>query len=292
MKIKVLISCLCLVAFNAHAAVLEKAVEAIKIPLTKKPTSRPMTMAYEPNYKRYYLADGGLGPIQDGNSISTSKSEIHAFDLKGNYINSTQEGLDNRALYFNPNTNLLETATYNISSGAGFSPDTGIFALELNKEGNLTKQRLEIINFNPAFGDPNTMPSYDPAEQRYFAKQGRSDKVFIVKLEKREPFAEITLDLAAAKVQFDDISDHYIAYTAISGEELAVLDVDHKAVLVFNLTGKFVGKCALPNTMKLRSQNHLNGLGYANGMMFVYHEPEGEFGVYYGFKVSDQAVSQ
>ena len=293
MKIKFLISCVLLAAFSAHAAVLEKAVEGIKIPLAKKPTSRPMTMAYEPNYKRYYLADGGLGPIQDGNSISASKSEIHVFDAKGKYINSTQEGLDNRVLYFNPNTNLLETATYNISSGAGFTPDTGIFALELDKEGNLTKQRLEIANFNPAFGEhANCMPSYDPTDNRYFSKQGRSNKVAIVKLEKREPVAEIALDLNAAKVQFDDISEYYIAYTGIPGEELAALDVDHKAVLVFDLNGKFVGKSALPSTMKLRSQNHLNGLGYANGMMFVYHEPEGEFGTYYGFKISDQAVSQ
>jgi hypothetical protein len=37
--------------------------------------------------------------------------------------------------------------------------------------------------------------------------------------------------------------------------------------------------------MKLRAQNHYNGLGYSNGMLFVYHENEGEFGTYYGFKV-------
>jgi hypothetical protein len=251
-----------------------------------------MTMAFEPNYKRYFLADGGLGPIQDGNTIAVSKSEIHAFDAQGKYLNSTRAGLDNRSLYFNSNTNLLETITYNVSSGAGFSPETGIFALELDTDGNLTKQRLEITSFNPAFGNANTMPSYDPAEQRYFAKQGRSDKVFVVKLEKRELVAEITLDLAAAKVKFDDVCDHFVGYTGIPGEELALLDIDHKAVLIFNLTGNFVGKSALPTTMKLRSQNHLNGLGYANGMMFVYHEPEGEFGVYYGFKISDQAVMQ
>ncbi|MFM9912169.1 MAG: hypothetical protein ACKVN9_01365 [Methylophilaceae bacterium] len=293
MKIKLLVACLLLAVSTAHAAVLESAAEGIKIPLTKKPTSRPMTMAFEPNYKRYFLADGGLGPIQDGNTIAASKSEIHAFDASGKYINSTQQGLDNRSLYFNPNTNLLETATYNISSGAGFTPDTGIFALELDKEGNLTKQRLEIATFNPAFGQhANCMPSYDPSENRYFSKQERSNKVLIVKLDKREPVAEIALDLEAAKVQSDDLSEYYVAYTGIPGEELAALDVDHKAVLVFNLTGKFVGKSALPTTMKLRAQNHLNGLGYANGMMFVYHEPEGEFGVYYGFKISDQAVTQ
>jgi hypothetical protein len=80
-----------------------------------------------------------------------------------------------------------------------------------------------------------------------------------------------------------------VAYTAIPGEELAVLDVDHKTVLVFDIKGKFVGKSALPSTMKLRSQNHISGLGYANGMFFVYHEPEGDFGTYYGFRISDQA---
>ena len=221
-----------------------------------------------------------------------SKSEIHSFDTKGNYINSTQAGLDNRSLYFNPNTNLLETATYNISSGAGFTPDTGIYALEIDKDGNLTKQRLERSAFNPAFGDAATMPTYDPSEDRYFAKQERSEKIFVVKLDKREPVAEITLDLAAANVKFDDISDHYVAYTGIPGEELAVVDVDHKGVLIFSINGKFVGRSALPSNLKLRSQNHFNGLGYANGMIFLYHEPEGEFGTYYGFKISDQALSQ
>jgi hypothetical protein len=38
----------------------------------------------------------------------------------------------------------------------------------------------------------------------------------------------------------------------------------------------------------LRANNHYNGLGYANGLFFVYHEPEGEFGTYYGFRISDK----
>ncbi|MES1987374.1 MAG: hypothetical protein V4440_04960, partial [Pseudomonadota bacterium] len=66
---------------------------------------------------------------------------------------------------------------------------------------------------------------------------------------------------------------------------LELLDIDHKAVLVFDLTGKFIGKSELPKDLKLRSHNHLNGAGYANDMLFVYHESEGEFGTYYGFKV-------
>jgi hypothetical protein len=54
---------------------------------------------------------------------------------------------------------------------------------------------------------------------------------------------------------------------------------------VFNLSGQYQGKSALPKDLKLRSHNHLNGAGYANDMLFVYHESEGEFGTYYGFKI-------
>jgi hypothetical protein len=67
--------------------------------------------------------------------------------------------------------------------------------------------------------------------------------------------------------------------------EFALLDIDHKAVLLFNLEGKFVGKSMLPSILKLRAQNHIAGLAYTNHMFFVYHEPEGEFGTFYGFKI-------
>ena len=61
---------------------------------------------------------------------------------------------------------------------------------------------------------------------------------------------------------------------------------------MFTQQGKFVGRSKLPEALKLRAQNHYNGLGYTRGMFFVYNEKEGEFGTYHGFRVSDQAVSQ
>jgi hypothetical protein len=97
--------------------------------------------------------------------------------------------------------------------------------------------------------------------------------------------SEILLDFKKAGVVHDEVSDHYVAYSGIKGEEFILLDVDHKAALVFDLNGQYVGKSELPKDLKLRSQNHFNGLGYANNMLFVYHEPEGEFGTYYGFQV-------
>lgn len=273
------------VTSTVQAEVLPVAELGVKIPLIKKPTTRPMTVAYVPVHQTYYIADGGLAPMGSEFEAPSSKSEIHAYKNDGKYINSAKPGYDNRSIYFNPNTSKLETLTYNISSGAGFSPNTGIYSIELTESGELTNSSGEIMQFNPAFGDAATMPSYDPDNKRYFAKQERSNKVFIVDPKNREKIGEITLDFATPNVLHDDISDHFIAYTGIAGNELVLLDIDHKAALIYDLTGKFVAKSGLPKDMKLRAQNHYNGTGYANDMLFIYHETEGEFGTYCGFKV-------
>ncbi len=268
-----------------QAQVLPEAALGIKFPLAKKPTTRPMTVAYVPNFKRYYIADGGLAPMGSDLEAPASKSQIHAYDDAGKYVNSAKPGYDNRSLYYNANTQKLETITYNISSDVGFSPNAGLYSIDLSETGEVKDSSVEIMQFNPAFGHSSTMPTYDAANKRYFAKQARSDKVFIVDPKLREKVSEITLDLAKAGAAFDDVSDAFVAYTGVKGEELVLLDIDHKAALVFDVTGKFVAKSELPKDMKLRSQNHFNGLGYANDMLFVYHENEGEFGTYYGFKV-------
>lgn len=274
-----------LTCYALHAEVLPQAELGIKIPLTKKSTTRPMTVAFIPVLKRYYIADGGLAPLGSEFEAPISKSLIHSYDETGKYINSAKPGFDNRSIYFNTNTSKLETITYNVSSDVGFSPNTGIYAINLSESGDVLDTSDEISQFNPAFGHSGTMPTYDAANERYFAKQGRSDKVFIVDPKLREKVGEITLDLAKAGAASDDVSDLFVAFTGVQGQELMLLDIDHKAALVFDVNGKFVAKSELPKELKLRSQNHYNGIGYANDMLFVFHEVEGEFGTYYGFKV-------
>lgn len=275
-------------ASAANAEVLPEAQVGIKIPLAKKPTTRPFSVAHIPGLKRYYIADGGLAPMGSETEAPYSKSMIHAYDENSQYINSSRPGYDNRSLYYNTNTHQLETITYNISSDLGFAPNSGIFSIHLTESGELKDSSDEISQFNPAFGDSATMPSYDAENKRYFAKQARSNKVLIVDPKSREKIGDITLEIDKAGAVQDDISDSFIAYTAIKGEELALLDIDHKAVLVFDITGKYVGRSELPKSMKLRANNHYTGLGYANQMFFVYHEPEGEFGTYYGFKIQKE----
>ncbi len=268
-----------------QAEILPEAQVGIKIPLVKKPSTRPMTVAHIPTFKRYYIADGGLAPMGGEGEVATSKSEIHAYDEDGKYVNSSRPGYDNRSIYYNTNTHKLETVTYNISSDVGFSPNSGIFSIDLTENGELKNTSNDVSGFNPAFGDSATMPSYNPETNQYYAKQERGNKVWVVETKSREKISEIALDLKAAGAEHHDVSDHFIGYSGIKGEELVLLDVDHKAVLIFDLSGKYVGRSELPKDLKLRSQNHFNGTGYANDMLFVYHETEGEFGTYYGFKV-------
>lgn len=275
-------------ALVSQGGVLPEAQQMLRMPLAVKPTSRPMTVAFVPDYRRYVVADGGFTAMPDENGIVASKSQAHVYDETGHYIHSAKPGLSNRSVYYNPNKKRIESVTYNASSDVGFQPNTGVFALEMDKEGRLTNNADTISQPHKAFGKANTFASYDSAGDQYYCKQERSNQVLIVRLDKDEPVGAISLDLEAAGARHDDISDHWAAFTGIPGEELAVLDVDHKAVLVFDLKGKFVGKSVLPATMRLRANNHYNGHGYANGMFFVYHENEGEFGTYYGFRVSDQ----
>jgi hypothetical protein len=274
-----------LVSTESQSQVLPEASVGVKIAIAKAPSTRPMTVAYFPGLKNYYIADGGLAPMGSETEAPISKSEVHAYSGEGKYINSARPGYDNRSIYYNANTGKIETITYNISNAVGFAPNTGIYALQVSETGEIKDSSDEIMQFNPAFGDQATMPSYDAENKRYFAKQSRSNKVLIVDPGKREPVGEINLDLAKAGALFDDVSDSFVAYTGVKGEELVLLDIDHKAALVFDVTGKFVAKSALPQEMKLRAKNHFNGAGYANDMLFVYHENEGEFGTYYGFKV-------
>lgn len=269
----------------AYAEILVDAQVGIKIPLVKKSSTRPMTVAHIPGLKRYYIADGGLAPMASEYESATSKSQIHVYDDEGNFVSSAHPGYDNRSIYYNKNSDKLETITYNVSSDAGQSPNTGIYSLDLTETGDIKDTSNEVIQFNPAFGDAATMPSYNPDTNQYYAKQERGNKVWVVDLKSREKISEIALDFTKAGVVHDEISAHFIAYSSIKGEELVLIDVDHKAVLIFDLSGKYVGKSELPKDLKLRSQNHFNGTGYANDMLFVYHEPEGEFGTYYGFKV-------
>ena len=270
-------------SLNTFAEVLPEAKLEMKIPLSIEPSTRPMTVAFIPGEKKYYIADGGLSPV--GNE-PFSKSQVHVYDEKGTYIKSFSPGFDNRSIYYNENSKNLETVTYNISSAAGFFPNTGIFSLKLDDQGLLTNKSDTVSRFSESFGSAGTMPTYDAKNNQYFAKQEKSNIVRVIDASSNDIKSEIELDFSAAKVEHHDVTDHYIAFTNVPGHELMLLDVDHKKFLVFNLKGDLVGTSELAKDLKIRAKNHFNGLGYTNnGLFFLYIDSEGEFGTYHAYKI-------
>ena len=118
---KNIIFLICLLFFNLnnlHAEINKNAEFIFKIQLAKKPTTRPQTVAYIPGEKKYYIADGGLAARGSSYEPPMSKSLVHTYDEKGNYIESTRPGFDNRSIYYNEKSFKLETITYNVSTAA------------------------------------------------------------------------------------------------------------------------------------------------------------------------------
>ena len=280
---------LCLTILNighTHAEINENAELAFKINLTKKPTTRPQTVAYIPSEKKYYIADGGLAARGSDYEAPISKSLIHTYDESGKYIESTRAGFDNRSIYFNEKTSKLETITYNVSTAAGFAPMTGIFSLELDEKGLLTAKSEVVSQPSASFGSAGTMPTYDSKNNLYYAKQEKSNRVFVLDAKSKELKKEIKLDFDTPKVMHHDVASDFVAFTGKPDEELILLDIDHKRFLIYNKDGKYQGSSALPKSLKIRSQNHFNGLGYTlNGYYFVYLDSEGDHGSYHAYKV-------
>ena len=285
-KLLVLIILSALNISGLNAEVLEKAELIFKINLKKAPTSRPQTVAYIPVEKKYYIADGGLAPMGSATEAPISKSLIHTYDETGKYIESTRAGFDNRSIYFNQKEARLETISYNVSSAGGFAPMTGIFSLDLDDNGLLTGKSNSISGFAAAMGSAGTMPSFDSKNNIYYAKQERTNEVFVVDAKTYKLIETIKLDFTKPNVEHHDVASHFVAYTEKKNEELILLDVDHKRFLVYDKKGNYKGESKLPKTLKIRAQNHFNGLGYTlNGYYFLYIDSEGEHGSYHAYKV-------
>ena len=269
----------------ATSEILKNAELVVKIVLKKEPTTRPQTITFIGAEKKYYIADGGLAPLGSAYEAPISKSLIHTYDQQGSYLDSTRAGFDNRSIYYNEKTFQLETITYNVSSQAGFAPMTGIFSLELNDKGMLTGKSGVISNFAPAFGSASTMPTFDAKNNVYYAKQERTNDVFVVDANDFQLKHTIKLDFKSAGVEHHDVAASFIAFTGKKDAEFILLDVDHRRFLIYDIAGKYKGASKLPSDLKIRSKNHFNGLGYSNDYFFVYIDSENEFGTYQGYKV-------
>ena len=109
---------------------------------------------------------------------------------------------------------------------------TGIFSLSLNDKGLLTGKSGVISNFAPAFGSASTMPTFDAKNNVYYAKQERTNEVFVVDANDFQLKNTIKLDFKSPGVEHHDVSASFIAFTNKKDAEFILLDVDHKRFLI------------------------------------------------------------
>ena len=273
-RIVVLLVALALIvaSLSAEAAVLPTAVESIDLPLST-PHSTPVSVTYIPSFSRYYAADAGTGYI------------ARVWDATGTPIGTSAIGPLPASLYFNPNTSLLESVSLDACCTSG--PTTGIQSLTLDGSGNYTGGNTQLLA-GPISGlgsNSWTMPSYNPVANRLYARQAGTADVNVVDRATGALINTITLDLAAAGVTAGDVNADFVGFTGVTDEELAIFDFTNRRVLIFNLTGGYVGGSTLPVGLTVDFYDVNFGNGYANGLFFIYDSAVGANGTYRGFQV-------
>jgi len=235
------------------------------------PTSDYTSVAYHPIHDRYYAADLG-GP---GNPA-------YAWDASGNLVNTDNPGVDQRGVYYNPNTGLLESVSYAACCSA--NPVRGIMALDLDAAGDYLGTNTQLLPAPiAALGTNNqTMPSYDPATDQLFASQG-DGTVNVVNRTTGAAQPTITLDLGGAGVVVGNLNRDFVGFTGRTGEELAILDHANLQILVFDLTGAYVGASALPAGVTISDTSYNSG--YTNGLFFIRDETFGANGGNRSFRI-------
>lgn len=256
----------------AHAAVLATAAPGVTLTLTTSLGNPGMAVAYVPAFSRYY---GGSG---NGPGVPMA-----VFTSAGVQLASGPTGVDDRGLYFNANTGGLEAVSYNACCGAGAV--TGVQHIDLDGSGNLAGTNTQVVAGPIAgFGtNSQTMPSFDPAANRLYAKQSGSANLTVADRATGALVTTITLNLAAAGVTTGDVNDNYVGFTGVAGNELVIYDATNHRALVFSLAGSYVGTSMLPAIPVGTNQDY--GTAYANGQLFVFDDTVGANGAWRGFTI-------
>jgi hypothetical protein len=254
-----------LVGAIAHAAVLATATPGVTLTLTTSLGNPGMSVGYVPAFQRYY---GGSG---NGPGVPMA-----VFTSTGVQLANGTPGVDVRGLYFNSSNGNLEAVAYNACCGSGSV--TGVQRIDLDGSGNLVGTNSQLLA-GPIAGlgtNSQTMPSYDPAANRLYAKQSGSADVTVANRTTGALMTTITLNLAAAGVTAGDVNDDYVGFTGATGNELVTYDFTNHRALVFDLAGTFVGASALPAIPVGNNQSY--GTAYENGQFFVFDDTIGAAG--------------
>jgi MYXO-CTERM domain-containing protein len=194
-------------------------------------------VAYHPNLDRYYVAQyhGGTLFVFDG-----SGSELQALTPSGSWLHGS--------FFYNAANDTIEESNID-------SPQTtpAFWEVPLNADGTITGTRNVLQNTEPDWGPFiwHQATDDDPNSNYYYSQHGDTPATLYAVERVGNDFEprtadNVTLDLAGAGVAPSDLTYSGIGVTGVTGMEYIVLNRVGAEFLVFDASGGFVGRSALP----------------------------------------------
>ncbi|MAK34993.1 MAG: hypothetical protein CMC15_02300, partial [Flavobacteriaceae bacterium] len=188
-------------------------------------SNTPMGIAYNPGDNLYYASTGG----------STGRP-IDCYDATtGSVISSSPIGVDQRGIWWNPNTMQAETNGFN---------STGVFAITAT--GTCPDGSTLIFGGNQPDAQSGGDYDYDNDEIIYFDESAPG--IFRVDRATNATIGTTIITSTPAGTNYAEMS---IGYTGVTGFEYALFDVVSNSVHLYDLTGAFQAAVIISETIKV-----------------------------------------
>lgn len=233
---------LCPVAFS-QCTILPNAVQGISYVYVQGGGTNASGIAYNPNLNIYYAVIAG----NPGFPYET-------FDAFGTSLYQTNAGFDFRGLWWNPNTNEVETT--------GFS-NFGLWTSNLNGSGYALNTGTNIYTGQNQ-PDAQSCGDYDcQTNEIVYYFNGK-----IYRYQRANGAFISSYNLTGCPVPVGNWNTTSVVYTGCAGNEIGIEDYVGKNILLFNkATGAYSGMSALPASAVT---NNSFRFSYANNMAWLY----------------------
>ncbi len=238
----------------AQCTIIPNAIPNLSLPYSVG-VNNATGVAYNPNFNLYYIAQAG----NPGFPLET-------FDAVGTPLYQTNTGFDMRGMWWNSNTNQLESNGYNTG---------GIWAYDLNASGYALNTGTSIFTglnqpTSQSVGDYNCVD-----DELWYYNNGS-----IMKRDRATNALIGTFPLVGIPVGTANLNNNSIVYTDCAGHEIGLVDYVLLRVYFFDKTTlTYTGYSQLPAGTVV---NNAFRVSWANGLLWLFDSgPD----IWYSFEV-------
>ena len=229
---------------QAQCTVVANAVPGVTLTYVQAGGTNATGVAFNPTFSLYYAAIAG-----------NTGFPLETFTAAGAPLFQTNTGFDMRGMWWNPNTNQLESNGYNTG---------GIWKYNLNASGYALNTGVSIFT---GFNQPTVQSNgdYNCADNEIVYYNAGS----IMRRNRTTNALIGSLPITGLPVALGNLNDNTICYTDCLAHEYALLDYVLKRVYFINkATGAYNGMSQLPATAVTNVSFRTS---WANGLFWIYN---------------------